>query len=192
MPQSHQQLTDEELIVSITRDGKTELFGLLYERYSDKVFRKCLSFVKDEDQARDMVQEVLLKVFAQLPKFKGNSRFSTWLYAITYNYCVEHYRKRMRYMTVDLDEGPDLPEPNEQEEQELLNTRKAYLEQALEKMPEEDRSLLIHKYKKDQSIKDLMQDLDITESAVKMRLSRARQRVRRLIEEAERKELNYR
>ena len=95
-------------------------------------------------------------------------------------------------MTVDIEEGLDLVESDEQEEQELLNTRKAYLQQALEKMPEEDRSLLIHKYKKDQSIKELMQDLNITESAVKMRLSRARQRVRRLIEEAERKELNYR
>jgi RNA polymerase sigma-70 factor (ECF subfamily) len=179
------------LVVAITRDGKTELFGILYERYSDKVLRKCISFVRDEDQAQDMVQDVLLKVFSQLSKFKGNSKFSTWLYAITYNFCVEHYRRSMRYTTVDIEQGPELPEDNDQDEQEMLQARKSRLQRAMDEVPEDDRTILVQKYKKDSSIRELMDDLDISESAVKMRLSRARQRVKRLIEEAERREIDY-
>lgn len=182
----YKKLSDEALIELIMEEGRTDLFNLLYERYSDKVYRKCISFVKDPDIAKDMVQDVLLKVFTKLNKFKGKSRFSTWLYAITYNYCVEYYRKNNRFTNVDISEGPELAEKNDDNETEMLGERVERLKRAMERIAPEDKTILQMKYQDDGSIKDLMDHLDISESAVKMRLARARRRVRQVIVESER------
>ncbi len=184
MKDSVLKVSDEGLIDRITNQGKTDLYGVIYDRYANKVYRKCMSFVKNEEQAQDMVQEIFLKVFYQLTKFKGNSRFSTWLYAITYNYCVEQYRKQSRYKTVELDPKKEAI-PEEEEEKELLQTRSDHLKQALDKIPPEDRMILLMKYQDDISIKEIMEYLVISESAVKMRLSRARKRVKAIITEME-------
>jgi len=181
----YRKLSDEELISLIMDEGKTELFNHLYDRYADKVYRKCISFVKDKDIAKDMVQDVLLKVFTQLNKFKGKSRFSTWLYAITYNYCVEYYRKNNRYTNVDIDEGPDFPDQNDDNESELLSERVDRLKRAMDRIAPEDKVILLMKYQDEGSIKELMEHLDISESAVKMRLARARKRVRQIIVDGE-------
>lgn len=180
------QLTDEALISAITLEGKTELFSVLYDRYADKVYRKCISFAHDRDIAQDMVQDVLLKVFTQLNKFKGKSRFSTWLYAITYNFCVEHYRKNGRIHTVDIDEGPDLADMDENED-ELLSMRAPKLKYALSQVSPEEKMLLLMKYQDNIPIREIMDSLSISESAVKMRLSRARKRVKKIILEQEKR-----
>ena len=184
LTRDNKQLSDEVLIEAITQKGETELFGILYDRYSNKVYRKCLSFVKDESAAQDMVQDVLLKVFTQLGKFQGKSRFSTWLYAITYNYCVEYYRKNNKYAMVDIDEGPDIS-VDDDDEKELLKMRAEQLKWALDQVAPEDKMILLLKYQDDTPIKEIMDTLDISESAVKMRLARARQRVKQVVQERE-------
>ena len=182
-------LSDEELVQLIVGQSKTELFGILYDRYADKVYRKCISFSKDEEVAKDMVQDVLLKVFSKLNRFKGNSRFSTWLYAITYNFCVEYYRKDSRFRTQDIDQGPEIAADEETEERELLSWRVDQLKFALDQVAPEDKVLLLLKYQDETPIKEIMDTLEVSESAVKMRLSRARQRVRQVILEREQNEL---
>lgn len=176
--------SDEELIAAITIEGKTDLYGKIYDRYANKVYRKCISFVKDADTAQDMVQDVFLKVFFQLPKFKGKSRFSTWLYAITYNFCVEYYRKNSRYTMVDIDEGPEIADKS-MDEQEVLQIRTEILRKSLEKVSPEDKMILLMKYQDDTPIRDIMQHLNISESAVKMRLARARKRVKTVADKIE-------
>mgnify|MGYP001191749991 CR=1 FL=1 len=176
--------TDEELIAAISLSGKTDLFGAIYDRYANKVYRKCISFVKDPDIAQDMVQDVFLKVFFQIPRFKGKSRFSTWLYAITYNFCVEYYRKHSKYTMVDIDEGPEIADQS-MDEQEVLQIRTEILKRALEQISPEDKVILLMKYQDDTPIKDIMQHLNVSESAVKMRLARARKRVKTIAEELE-------
>jgi len=181
-------LSDEEIIKSIIEEGQAELFGELYDRYADKVFRKCLGFVHDRDQAQDMVQDVLLKAFTQLSKFKGNSKFSTWLYSITYNYCVEQYRRKSKVRTTDIDEGPDIKEDTDEAEQELLSFRAEKLKYALDHINPDDKVILLLKYQDNVPIKDLMTQLGLSESAVKMRLSRARQRVKEIIQDVEKRD----
>jgi RNA polymerase sigma factor (sigma-70 family) len=176
--------TDEELIAAIAQGGKTDLFGMIYDRYANKVYRKCISFVKDPDIAQDMVQDVFLKVFFQISRFKGKSRFSTWLYAITYNFCVEYYRKHNKYTMVDIDEGPEIAD-HSMDEQEVLQIRTEILKRSLEAISPEDKMILLMKYQDDTPIKDIMDHLSISESAVKMRLARARKRVKTVAEELE-------
>ncbi|MCI4668320.1 MAG: sigma-70 family RNA polymerase sigma factor [Bacteroidia bacterium] len=180
-------LSDEQLIELIKNEAQSELFGIIYKRYSDKVYRKCMSFVKDADIANDMVQDVLIKAYSQLGKFKGNSRFSTWLYAITYNYCVEHYRKNSRYVKVDITEGAELPEFDNADEDARFETRKDCLNHSLNQISHEDKEILKMKYQQNSSIKELMDYLSISESAVKMRLARARKRLKAIMQETEKR-----
>ncbi len=178
------KLSDEELIHAITQEGRSDLFGQLYDRYANKVYRKCIGFSKDHDIAQDMVQDIFLKVFFQLPKFQGKSRFSTWLYTISYNFCVEYYRRNSKHSFVDIENQPDAIDESA-DEKELLKTRTDKLQKALEHIAPEDRAILLMKYQDQIPIKEIMDGLDISESAVKMRLARARQRAKEVIDQME-------
>ena len=84
------KLSDEDLINAIVKTNNTLLFEVLYDRYAGLVYNKCFGFAKDEDEAKDLTQDVFLKLFVKLASFKGKSKFSTWLYAFTYNHCVNY------------------------------------------------------------------------------------------------------
>ena len=73
-------------------------FGILYDRYAEKVYHNCISFVKDVDLAQDLAHDVFLKTFLNLAKFEGKSKFSTWLYSLTYNFCIDYLRKNNKTM----------------------------------------------------------------------------------------------
>jgi len=76
-------LPDIEIIKKIKHEHNTNLFGILYIRYSSKVFEKCNSLLKDPMLAQEFVQDIFCKVFEKLSDFRGESNFSTWLYSIT-------------------------------------------------------------------------------------------------------------
>lgn len=175
--------TDEMLVREIVEQDRPELFGLLYDRYLQKVYRKAYSFVHDQDLAQDLAQDIMVKVYRQLHKFGGKSRFSTWLYAISYNFCVEYYRKHKKLHLQPLDTKYDLSE--EVEDNEWMDGRCKQLKLALERISSEDKTILLMKYQQDLSIKELTERLNISDSAAKMRLARARQRVKELIQEKE-------
>ena len=173
-------LSDEELINVIVVQGKTGMYGILYDRYADKVYRKCLSFEKDRDAAQDLAHDILIKVFIQLSKFEARSRFSTWLYSITYNFCIDYVRKKSKIQTSPLDEERD--DFTDTEDTDFLEMQSDALAKALLKAAPEDKMILLMKYQDDISIKELMGILDISESAVKMRLARARNRVKEIVD----------
>lgn len=181
MVETESKLSDESIIEAVVERGQSDLYGLLYDRYSDKVFRKCISFSKDPEIAQDMVQDIFLKVFFQLPKFQGKSRFSTWLYAITYNFCVEYYRKASKHDFTEITNEAEAPDDS-LEEQELLKTQASILKRALEIISPDDKAILLMKYQDEASIKEIQEAMNLSESAVKMRLARARQRAKEAIE----------
>lgn len=84
------KISDEDLVRSIVKTNDTLLFEVLYDRYASLVYNKCYGFAKDEDEAKDLTQDVFLKLFVKLASFKEKSKFSTWLYAFTYNHCVNY------------------------------------------------------------------------------------------------------
>lgn len=182
MTKKYRSTSDEEITEMIVRGGRSDIFGVLYERYADKVYRKCLSFERDKDAAQDLAHDVFIKVFLQLSKFEARSRFSTWLYSVTYNHCVEHHRKKSKMPTTDIDDEYDIKEYDESAENELFKYRADVLKKAMEKANPEDNAILMMKYQDDFSIKDLMGHFEISESAVKMRLARARERVKNIID----------
>lgn len=181
------EVTDEQLIALILESGEMELFGTLYDRYADKVYGKVISMVKDLEISKDLTQEILVKTFLSLAKFEGKSKFSTWLYMVTYNYCIDFIRKRNRKLAVETaleDERFESIDPAEElDEKVLLEMAFDRLDVLLEKIPTEDKTLLLMYYQDDMSVSELSEYFELGDSAVKMRLSRARMKIRNLYTE---------
>lgn len=172
------QYTDEELVRLYVETQRNQYFEALYTRYCDKVYRKCLSFTKDSARAEDFTHDIFLKLIVKLGGFKEQAKFSTWLFSVTYNYCTDHTRVRRgnEILAEDIDRVPDLGEDNEAE---IAEMEAAGLRKALEHLSADEKGLLLMKYQDDFSIRDIADMSKLTESAVKMRLKRAKDKLRK-------------
>ncbi len=171
--------SDEELVSSYVETRQNDFFEQLYNRYCDKVHRKCLSFTKDQVQAEDLTQDIFLKLVTKLDSFKYQARFSTWLYSITHNYCADQTRIRNRRDELIIGDNWDLiGSIQEENPTEQLEQSAQHLKQAMGMLSTEERQLLMMKYQQEVSIKELAVQNALTESAVKMRLKRSRDRLR--------------
>jgi DNA-directed RNA polymerase specialized sigma24 family protein len=92
---TEKQLTDEE-IVALILSGEQQHLDVLYDRYSAKIFHKCLSIIKDREASKDCTHDIMVKIFMNLAKFQGRSAFSLWVHSITYNFCMDYLSKQKR------------------------------------------------------------------------------------------------
>lgn len=178
------ELSDSEIIDLIVKTGNTDYFGELYDRYSAKVFRKCCSMVGNEADAEDLSQNVLMKAFTNISRFEGRSKFATWIYAITYNTCINFLKTKQKkaFLTDEFDdqiEGIGFGN-DDIESKKIFEVELEQLKQILDEIKAEDRRMLLMKYQDNLSIDNIAKELDLTSSAVKMRLLRARGRVRKI------------
>lgn len=172
------KFSDEQLVRLFVDTQKNIYFEHIYDRYSDKVYRKCLSFVRDEAKAEDFAHDIFLKLVLNIGSYKETSKFSTWLFSITYNYCIDQLRIAKKKAEVELDENFDFVDDFEDAQVAEMEAKK--LNKALEHISVEDRSILMMKYQDDLSIKEISASLDISESAVKMRLLRAKEKLKKI------------
>ena len=169
------KLTDEEIVISILEKKDHESFSILYDRYAEKVFHKCISFVKDTDLAQDLTHDIFLKTFVNLSKFNHKSKFSTWLYSLTYNFCVDHTRRNSKVRVEGEDQLLNIPDDDDdRNERELLSLKAERLSNVLDRLNPEDKAILMLKYQDDISVKELADAQEVSESAIKMRVKRAR------------------
>ena len=170
-------LTDEQLAIQVQL-GNQKAMGVLYARYYMLVFSKCKSFVKNTDDASDLAQDVILRVMEKINSFKGESKFSTWLYAITFNYCTDKLRKAKGKYFESLHEHFDIEDHSASELEMALEKdgKEKMAGEVLMAISEEDQQLLLMKYQFDKSINDLQSMYNLSASAVKMRLLRAREK----------------
>ncbi len=174
-------LSDEELVAQIVRTRNAMLFEQIYDRYAQRIYNKCHSFSRSEEEARDLTQDVFLHLFLKLPTFKGVSKFSTWVYSLTYNFCVNYVnrdkQRKIKDNSVRNTEIEETSDVADVDESEFLAMRADRLRLAMEQISPEDKSILLLKYQDNVSVKDLQELLEIGESAVKMRLKRAKAKV---------------
>ena len=174
------KLDDEELVELIVSNNNTLLFGIIYDRYANRIYNKCNGFAVSEAEALDLTQDVFLNIFVKLGSFKGKAKFSSWVYALTYNFCVNYVNRNKGRKIKDKSSSIDEREFNltdDVDDNVLFELQTEKLEKALGLIDPEDKSILLLKYQDDVSIKELCTILEIGESAVKMRLKRARTRV---------------
>lgn len=174
-----EEYTDLELVERIVANNDSMLFGVLYDRYSKLVYNKCLGFAKSNKEAEDLTQDIFLMLYVKLGSFKGNSKFSTWLYSFTYNFCVNYVNRnkerKINDNSVKFETHEDVPV--EVTDNLLLEMQVDKLKKALELIAPEDKSILLLKYQDGASIKELEDILELKSSAIKMRLKRAKAKV---------------
>lgn len=177
---------DDELLIKRYQEGDTDAFGTLVGRYEDRLFRMAFGVLRDHDDARDAVQEVLIRVVRGLPGFQGQSRFSTWLYRLAYNTCidcrrrVDRWRQRVTFdMNRVLEVATDPPEVVWEQ-----NMQMQLIERALKELPPAQRELLTQRDWEARSNSDVARSLGLGVGALKARLHRARLALKRRIEAA--------
>ncbi len=175
---NYTNLKDEELVTLYVETQSNVYFEELYKRYADKVYRKCYSFVYNQEKAEDFTHDIFLKLIFKIGTFKENSKFSTWLYSITYNYCMDQIRVNKKEAKVPLADNFDLEDHDD--DAEIIAMQTSGLKKSLQKMPSDEKALLLMKYQDDFSLKDIAETLNISESAVKMRLLRSKEKLRKL------------
>ncbi len=184
-------MTDEDLVRLYIETQGAQYFSHLYNRYADRVYSKCISLLKEEEIAQDALQEIFMKIFMNLSKFGHQSKFSTWVYSVAYNYCIDLIRKQKKDRDLFSDNEIDTERydvRDDIEDAQMLEMDLHYLQITLNKLAADDRIVLLMKYQDDMSIKDICTTLDKSESAVKMKLKRAKHRAREVYDELVEKE----
>lgn len=169
-------LNDDELIGLIVETSDQKYSNILYARHREKVFTTCLFWMKDAEIAADCTQDVFVKVFQKLELFNSQSSFATWISAISRNHCADKLRQQKRLpLHLSLEEGrldTDRMGLNEHSNDPIDMT--PYLFQ----LKLEDQQILHLKYEQEVKIEELAKQFGLTISAVKMRLKRARTRLK--------------
>jgi RNA polymerase sigma-70 factor (ECF subfamily) len=138
---------------------------------------KCHSFIKNRGQAEDFAADILSRAYEKLPGFRENASFSSWLYAITYNYSIDYLRLQKKLHYPNWNREHEIPDIVDESEPDLQNASYEKLMKIMEMIHPEEKVLLLMKYQDNLSGKQIAATLRISEDAVKMRLKRARTRV---------------
>ena len=176
-PENYAAGTDERLVERIVAEGDRKLFNLLYQRYFRKVKERSRNLLHDDALADDVAQDIFSKVFEKLNTFRFSASFSTWLYAITYHYCIEYLRRRKNMHYPEWNSRQEIPDIVDDDAEDLTTIRYDNLQKVMEMIHPEEKALLLMKYEDDLPLKMIREVLNISESAVKMRLKRAKARV---------------
>jgi RNA polymerase sigma-70 factor, ECF subfamily len=167
-------------LVALAKEGDQQAFEELVRRtYSDS-YTLALRLTGDEDDARDVVQESYLRAFRGLKRFRGDAQFTTWLYRITANCAANQLRRRARHRHEELDEdlGPVVDSGQDPAALADAADLRARVEEALAELPPRLRSVVVLRDIYDLPHEAIAAELGISESAAKVRLHRARRKLR--------------
>jgi RNA polymerase sigma factor (sigma-70 family) len=165
MPAGYQHLTDQELLQRFHADGQTEWLGLLLKRYTLMLFGVGMKYLRDEEEAKDLVQAVFLKALTELPKYKVDY-LKSWLYMIARNHCLMKLRNKNTTLPFEerADEWADtLTEPSAPNQEAMLDS----MEQALQELNPEQRTCVTLFYLQKQSYQQITEQTGFTLLQVK-------------------------
>jgi RNA polymerase sigma factor (sigma-70 family) len=174
---------DRELIAR-ARKGDEAAYRALLTKYEHAVFNICLRMVRNREEAQDLAQDAFTKVFSMLERYNPTYAFSSWLFKITSNLCIDSIRKR-RVDTLPMDE-PVHGEQGEYERQyespsddpsQVFDKREKMrmLSEAVDALPEHYRIMIVLRHQEDLSYEEIAQTLDLPLGTVKARIHRARE-----------------
>ncbi|MCF8345272.1 MAG: sigma-70 family RNA polymerase sigma factor [Bacteroidales bacterium] len=161
-------------------EGDTAAFSALVDKYKDWVFTIVFRILRNREETEETAQDVFLKAYRSLNKYRGKSKFSTWLFSIAYNTAISKSRKR-KLKTADLEEKliENYTEDaiNEDLSEYTLEVQQRLIDRALEKLNDEDNLMIRLFYKNDNSIEEIAEIMGLGGSNVKVRLHRIRNKL---------------
>ena len=178
--------TEDQYYIEAVRKGNVQAFSYLVEKYQKLVYTLALKLLKRPEDAEELAQDTFIKAYQKLDTYEGKSKFSTWLYSITYNAGISELRKRridfksledQRFSDQDEMKMHDYYSETKKEDQEK------YLNLALGKLPEDDQVLVTLYYYENQSMDDISEITGLTVSNIKVKIHRARKKMYSLLHE---------
>jgi len=183
---SQMTINNDQIIINQIIEGDTNAFSVLVDRYKDLVFTLALRMIKNREEAEEVSQDTFIKVFKSLHKFKGNSKFSTWIYKVTYNTCLDRIKKYKReYNNVAIDEFTEhkvktIDNALDNMEQAEHNQT---IQDCLALLPSEDSFLLTLYYFEEQSLEEISKVVGLTANNVKVKVFRSRKKLATILKE---------
>jgi RNA polymerase sigma-70 factor (ECF subfamily) len=178
---------DDTRLVAAARQGDRDAFGILVERHQDRIFNSLLRVLGSRDDALDVVQDAMVQAFVKLDSFRGDAKFSTWLYRIAMNLALSYRRRHRPSVSVEelkqrVGEEPvsELPAPDKN----LMDQeRAATVQQALAALEVQHCQILVLREMENCAYADIAQILELPVGTVRSRLFRARMQLKeKLIE----------
>jgi len=154
---------------------RTGAYEQLMLRHGARLRGICRRWVTDRAEAEDLAQEVMLKVFFQLPRFRGEAAFTSWLWRITANQCLDHLRKRGMRQEEDTE---NLPDSSDEGSHEASTATRIDADRLLATLPADERMVVLLRLFVDLDFDEVAEVLSIGTSAAKMRYQRALQHMR--------------
>jgi RNA polymerase sigma-70 factor (ECF subfamily) len=171
-------------LIARAKAGDEIAYRTLLDKYERAVFTICLRMVRNRDEATDLAQDAFIKVFSMLERYNPSYAFSSWLFKITSNLCIDYLRKR-RIETFAMDEPIsgdkgdiqrqyEAPDPDPETEY-IRKEKMERLSEAIENLPPHYRIMLILRHQQNLSYEEIAESLDIPLGTVKARIHRARE-----------------
>ena len=182
------EISNSELVRK-SQLGDKAAFEQLVIRHQDLVFSLAYKLTGNREMANDVAQEAFIRAWKAIEKFRGDSTFSTWIYRITVNTAWTLRKKAKKHNTLNIDETYEPIVIDEKKDPELVainSDLSSVLINALDKIPIEQRIIVELKNIEGRSHKEIADYLDISVTAAKVRLHRAHQKLRQILEEVER------
>lgn len=178
--------TNDQIIINKIIDGDTNAFSVLVEQYKDLVFTLALRMLKNREEAEEVAQDSFIKVYKSLHKFKGDSKFSTWIYKVTYNSCLDRIKKNKKhYNDVAIDEFTEHQVKTIDNALARLENkeREQAIQDCIAMLPNDDSFLLTLYYFEDQSLDEISKILELTPNNVKVKLFRNRKKLATILKQ---------
>ena len=177
---------NDQYYINLIIEGNTNAFRTLVDHYKDLVFSLALKMVKNREEAEEVAQDTFIKVFKSLSQYKGDSKFSTWVYKVAYNTCLDRLKKQKREQCVI-----PINEYNVNQIKSIDNTldaleneeRKQTIQDCIQLLPSEDAFLLTLFYFEEQSLEDIAKVVNLTANNVKVKLFRSRKKLTTILKE---------
>lgn len=172
--------SSDKYYINLIIKGDTSFFATLVNRYKDMVINLSFRMLQNREEAEEAAQDVFVKIFKSLSRFKGDAKFSTWLYKVTYNTCIDRLKNKKRNIA--------LVYPEYFEESELVslinvldtieeNERRLMIKHCLDLLPAEESFLLTLYYFREHSLKEISTIMGIKENNLKIKLLRSRKKL---------------
>jgi len=167
---------DEKEIIKRILAGETDQYRLLLERYQKGLVYHCYTMINDYDLAHDFTQEACIKVYLQLKTYKATYRFSTWLYKIATNLCLDFLRKKRH---ISLDDIPELfSNKLSPQEEAIKNESATQLHQAIKQLPLKYQTVISLYYWQERSYEEIAEILRVPLGTVRTWLKRAKEKLK--------------
>lgn len=178
-------------LAKLARKGDQRAFAEIVELYKDKLYHLGYRMTGNRQEAEDVVQDTFLRVFRNLDRYDENQKFSTWIYRIATNLCIDRLRKRKSVYSLDAESGDHegldgysmLPSDDRTPESELmLSETQRIIHEAMETLPPKYKSVMVLRYMQDLSLQEISDVLNMPVTTVKTRVHRGREFMRKKLE----------